>query len=507
MPAAGGQHCFCQKRGTMTARNDPSPPVAIAEIPAGAGLIGITHQPGSGGGSLAADLARIDAWRPDSVVSLVEAPGDVRPGFAAAPGRRSADRHHLPIVDMQVPDAAFERDWTYHGHVLRRRLQAGGRVLVHCRAGLGRSGMIAARLLVELGAAPEEAMAAVRAARPGAIETPAQEAHVRGCRPAGDGAHADRVLGCLMGGAIGDAFGYPVEFISLSRIRRTYGAEGIAGPELNDREQWEVSDDTQMTLFTVEGLVDGLSRGGDALARLREAYGSWLATQTDRFNPAAGADRLASFRALWAQRDPGHTCLTALSAGGRGSLERPANNSKGCGGVMRTAPIGLVRSLSPEQCLALGARAAAITHGHPSGYWTAGAIAAIVRLICEGVETGEAVRQVIAMLQHRARSEETVAALRRALEPRIATIDELGEGWVGEEALAMGVHAVLRGGSLKEVLMIAVNHDGDRDSTGSIAGQIWGAREGVARMPVDWVSVLDVLAPLNHAAGRLIAVA
>ncbi|MFN9780960.1 MAG: ADP-ribosylglycohydrolase family protein, partial [Alphaproteobacteria bacterium] len=110
-------------------------------------------------------------------------------------------------------------------------------------------------------------------------------------------------------------------------------------------------------------------------------------------------------------------------------------------------------------------------------------------------------------LQNRARSEETVAALRRALDPRIATIDELGEGWVGEEALAMGVHAVLRGGSLKEVLMIAVNHDGDSDSTGSIAGQIWGAREGVARMPVDWVSVLDVLAPLNHAAGRLIAVA
>jgi ADP-ribosylglycohydrolase len=174
---------------------------------------------------------------------------------------------------------------------------------------------------------------------------------------------------------------------------------------------------------------------------------------------------------------------------------------------MRTAPIGLVRSLSPEQCLALGARAAAITHGHPSGYWTAGAIAAIVRLICEGVETGEAVRQVIAMLQHRARSEETVAALRRALDPRIATIDELGEGWVGEEALAMGVHAVLRGGSLKEVLMIAVNHDGDSDSTGSIAGQIWGAREGVAHMPVDWVSVLDVLAPLNHVASRLIAVA
>jgi ADP-ribosylglycohydrolase len=174
---------------------------------------------------------------------------------------------------------------------------------------------------------------------------------------------------------------------------------------------------------------------------------------------------------------------------------------------MRTAPIGLLRSLSPEQCLELGARAAAITHGHPSGYWSAGAIAAIVRLACDGVQTADAVQQTIGMLGGRTGSSETVTALRKALDPGIKTIGALGEGWVGEEALAMGVHAVLRGRSLKEVLMIAVNHDGDSDSTGSIAGQIWGASQGVDGMPVGWVSALDVRAPLFHAAGRLLAVA
>jgi ADP-ribosylglycohydrolase len=496
---------------------NPSAPLVIAEVPAGAGVIGITSQPGrseragaASGRDLQRDLAAVSGWKPASVVSLVAGPefGHMGvPGFSEAIGRLKVDWHHLPISDMQVPDGVFERAWIYHGHLLRQRLLQGARVLLHCRAGLGRSGMVAARLLVELGADPEAAIDAVRAARPGAIETAAQEGHVRLCRPVVGGAHADRVLGCLIGGAVGDAFGYPVEFMSLSSIRQAYGAEGIAGPALNDHDLWEVSDDSQMTLFTVEGLVDGLVAGGDPVAAVREAYGKWLATQTGRFDAAVSSDRLASFRALWARRDPGHTCLTALAAGGRGSLERPANNSKGCGGVMRTAPIGLVRSLSPEQCLELGARAAAITHGHPSGYWTAGAIAAIVRLICHGADIESAVREVIGLLDTRPGSDETVAALRKALDPGLKRIDELGEGWVGEEALAMGVHAALRGRSLKEVLMIAVNHDGDSDSTGSIAGQIRGAREGVAGVPVGWVSALDVHAPLNHVAGRLIAVA
>jgi ADP-ribosylglycohydrolase/protein-tyrosine phosphatase len=500
----------------MNAVSKPTSPLPIAEIRAGEGVIGLTVQPGKTEGGagpardLKADLEAVAGWRPASVVSLVELPEFGLLGVSNFPdevARLSADWHHLPVVDMQVPDAQFERDWIYHGHVLRQRLQRGGRVLLHCRGGLGRSGMIAARLLVEMGADPEAAIARVRSAQPDAIETAAQEAHVRACRPATGGAHADRVLGCLLGGAIGDAFGYPVEFISLSRIRRTYGAEGIAGPELNDKDLWEVSDDTQMTLFTVEGLVDGLVQGGDPVASVRAAYRSWFATQTDRFDHRNAADRLASFRELWARRAPGNTCLSALSGGGQGTLERALNNSKGCGGVMRTAPIGLLRSLSTEQCLELGARAAAITHGHPSGYWSAGAIAAIVRLACDGVPTADAVQQTIGMLGGRTGSGETVTALRKALDPGIKTIGKLGEGWVGEEALAMGVHAVLRGRNLKEVLMIAVNHDGDSDSTGSIAGQIWGASQGVDGMPVGWVSALDVRAPLYHAAGRLLAVA
>jgi ADP-ribosyl-[dinitrogen reductase] hydrolase len=158
---------------------------SISEVPAASGLIGIARQPGGSAGDLDADLITLHRWRADIVVSLVEAfEFDVMSvaRFPEAVKRLPVEWHHLPIADMQVPDAAFERGWVCHGDVLRQCLRRGGRVLLHCRGGLGRSGMIAARLLVEMGVDPEAAIASVRSARPGAIETAAQEAHVRACR-------------------------------------------------------------------------------------------------------------------------------------------------------------------------------------------------------------------------------------------------------------------------------------------------------------------------------------
>lgn len=151
---------------------------AIASIAlGGGGAIGIAPLPRD------QHQAAIASWAPDAVLSLVEpgAPADLVGALCAALG---IAWYHAPIADFATPDDAFEAAWEETGPALRCILQGGGRVLVHCRGGLGRSGMIAARLLVELGEAePEAAIRMVRAARPGAIETPGQEAHARAaCR-------------------------------------------------------------------------------------------------------------------------------------------------------------------------------------------------------------------------------------------------------------------------------------------------------------------------------------
>jgi len=172
---------------TETRRGQGSrPPFAVVET--GAGAIGIAPCPGRFR-SLAQDLDAIGAWSAVLVVTLVE-DAELAPRSVVELGREVERRGmtwlHAPISDFGVPDAGFEARWAAAGRRVRQVLRDGGRVLVHCRAGLGRSGMIAARTLVELGWTAEDAIAAVRRARPGAIETPEQEAAVRSARASRD---------------------------------------------------------------------------------------------------------------------------------------------------------------------------------------------------------------------------------------------------------------------------------------------------------------------------------
>lgn len=203
--------------------------------------------------------------------------------------------------------------------------------------------------------------------------------------------------------------------------------------------------------------------------------------------------------------------MAALQAGGHGTTADKINDSKGCGGVMRTAPIGLVTAWEARLAFDVGARAAAITHGHASGYLSGGAMAAMVRLAIGGASLEEAAAQAIEIAAGWQGSEETVAAVRHALDlarrrnqPHERAIRSLGQGWVGEEALAIGLYAVLTGGSFGEILTIAANHDGNSDSTASIAGQLFGASSGAAEIPHSWVRRLDVIEPIYEIMDGLI---
>ena len=177
----------------MTAATSaPSGPLRIdvLELPSG-GAIGMCHLPGRRGvdgrgrawaRDLAADLQAIADWRAAALLSLVESPEFARlgvPGFAEAVGRQPYAWHHVPIPDMRAPQATSLEAWQRTGAELVRALDAGGRVAIHCAAGLGRTGTIAALLLGAFGIAGDDAIRRVRAARPGTLETAEQEAFVR----------------------------------------------------------------------------------------------------------------------------------------------------------------------------------------------------------------------------------------------------------------------------------------------------------------------------------------
>lgn len=292
----------------------------------------------------------------------------------------------------------------------------------------------------------------------------------------------DRVLGCLLGGAVGDALGYPVEFLSEPEILRQYGPTGIktlaqAGSPAR------VSDDTQMTLFAANAWIYGCSGEGWDISTAWLAYREWLGTQGDESRMGKPRMWIYGDRRLHARRAPGNTCLSAIRSSDQGgTLENPVNNSKGCGTVMRAAPYGLMPG-SRETAMERAAADAALTHGHPLAWGSSAWLAACVHALVEGAGP-LADRVADIKLPQRLNPDGTLLALVQkaiALANRedvtdLEAIHALGEGWVAEEALAIALFCALRHrDDFAAAIRAAVNHKGDSDSTGAICGNILGA--------------------------------
>lgn len=336
----------------------------------------------------------------------------------------------------------------------------------------------------------------------------------------------DRARGSLVAGAAGDALGYPVEFIySYSGIQATYGTGGICRHVIDPScHQAVVSDDTQMTLFTACGLLNAGRLGLDPLEAISGAYLEWYATQTTGIRRDMPHEcNIAVMPQLNVRRAPGNTCLSALANRSRGLA--PENNSKGCGGVMRVAPIPLwamAHRMPVEQSDRLAGEAARLTHLHPLGYLPAAIMAHMIYRMAEG--TGPASRET--MLDIVAEAVETVRGIytgcdrahnvQQSLLERAAelsandradheNITTLGGGWVGEEALAIAVYCALRYlDDPAQALVAAVNHGGDSDSTGSIAGNIVGASLGINAMPAHLVQPLELRPTIIALADQLV---
>ena len=325
----------------------------------------------------------------------------------------------------------------------------------------------------------------------------------------------ERIRGCLLAGAAGDALGYQVEFLSLKVITEQHGEHGVRTMAPH------ISDDTQMTLFTAEGMLMGMKHRMPMPACVYQSYLDWYKTQSPRAKGGifAGESELLKEERLFRREAPGNTCLSALSSGRMGDLEEPINGSKGCGGVMRTAPCGMLRMPdmpANEDAFALqGALAGAITHGHIMGYVPAAMLADMVHMIL--LEDGRTLEAIVeASLAHMQRlfpypaTEAFAELIHRAMElaaadvPDAEAIRALGEGWVGDEALAIAVFCALRyQEDLTECLVAAVTHDGDSDSTGAIAGNILGAWLGASAIPAQWLETIELRDVVDAMARRI----
>lgn len=318
-----------------------------------------------------------------------------------------------------------------------------------------------------------------------------------------------------MGGAVGDALGAPVEFMARHEILKRFGGAGICDLASAYGRTGAITDDTQMTLFTAEGVlranVRAATRGGcHPPSVIAYAYLRWLHTQNipHPLQKHCLTGWLIENKQLYSQRSPGVTCITALREL-RMIGELAKNDSKGCGGVMRVAPIGMLLASRARKhpgtyqqefktSFDLACDAAGITHGHPTGRLASGAFSAIIFLLLSGTQLPEAIEQTLKVLAQYPQHEETSKAIKKAVQQAESrpndsgALRQLGEGWIAEEALAISLYCALGADDFESAVILAVNHEGDSDSTGSMTVQLLGATLGCAAIPARWLEPLEL---------------
>jgi ADP-ribosyl-[dinitrogen reductase] hydrolase len=482
-------------------RTSQTHPLQIAEVQASDshGLIGITFCPGKQqvaaytgdwARDLATDLDAIAVWNAAAVVTLVEEHELASLGVAAL-GEGVRERHmvwhHLPIRDVGTPGEAFEDAWARVGESLRGMLRSGANVLVHCKGGLGRAGLVAARLLVELGMAPDEAVRQVRAVRPGAIETAAQLSHVRArsvieeaMPDATQGGLADRAMGAMLGLAIGDAIGTTLEFTARDSHPRLTDMIG-GGPFRLKPGEW--TDDTATALALAGSLkADPLLDEADLMQRFVrwQKQGEYSCTGTCFDIGVTTRQALARFKQTG---DPLAGSTDPRSAGN--------------GSLMRLAPVAIRHWNDPATLRDVAARQSRTTHAAP-----------------EAVEACIAFAEVLAdAIAGRPRSE-VLRARHAAWAGAIAPI--MAGSWRGKHrdavrssgyvahSLEAALWCTACTGTFSDAVLLAANLGDDADTTAAITGQLAGALYGALAIPPAWTDQLAWSERLTQAAMALL---
>ena len=457
--------------------------------------------------------------------------GELRPYRQLLPNDTTYLR--FPIRDVDVPKSVE----AVHQLIdkMENLMKQDGFTYIHCWGGVGRTGTIVACYEARQMKEPtlEKALTAMRsrfsnmpkASHRKSPETQEQIDFVRqfveSCKQREEYMRLrtkDRIRGSMMAGVAGDALGYTVEFMSRRSIIEQYGSKGITKFDLSSDGKALVSDDTQMTLFTACGMLMGVTRGymrgigGQPEKYVDGAYLDWYYTQTGRKKKMLTDDFhytwLRDLPELAHRRAPGNTCLSACESLLQG--KKVQNHSKGCGGIMRVAPMALLMAgywsrnksfYNVEQMDEAGAEVAAVTHKHPLAFLPSAMLTHLIYRVIRMEENeikaniADIALETINVLDNIYKGEyeedkRSLATLTRKA-VKLATnsksdaenIRMLGEGWTGDEAWAIALYCVVRHiGSIEDAIIAAVNHDGDSDSTGAVCGNIMGAIYGYEAM-------------------------
>ncbi len=471
----------------QTTRTSENSPLRIDAVTPGdgQGRIGITLCPGkidpdgiSGpwARNLDTDLDAIRDWGATAVVSLVTA-REIDHLKVADLGKAVRGRHmewwHTPIPDGEPPDPAFERRWAVAGEAIRDRLRLGFDVLVHCKGGLGRAGTVAARLLVELGERPDEAIRGVREVRPGAIENEAQEAHVARCLepppavpPRSEAAIDDRALGAFLGLPVGDAVGTTLEFRPRDAQPRLDDMVG-GGPFGQPPGGW--TDDTAMALALAESLA--ATRTLD-VRDLMDRFVRWW--QHGDYSHTGECD------------DIGNTTLDALDRYlriGEPIAGATDPRSAGNGSLMRLAPVALRFWNDRPRLIATAAEQSRTTHGAEEAV---DACRAFAELLADAI-AGSPRAAVLAP-----RSFAGAGAIARVLAGswRGRSRDTISSSGYVVHTLEAAIWSVARTGNFRNAVLLAANLADDADTVAAVAGQLAGALYGLTGIPGPWLERL-----------------
>lgn len=302
----------------------------------------------------------------------------------------------------------------------------------------------------------------------------------------------DTARAVLFGLALGDALGWPVEFLQLPHIRARYGREGVTAPP----DPALYTDDTQMSVAVAEALVEAGDADVDTLMEaIRRNFIAW---KHDPVTPT---------------RAPGTTCIRGVNALELGApwQEAGVKDSKGCGACMRVAPIGYFYQHAPARLIETARAQGWTTHRHPASDAACTGAAYLVKLALDGVAPNEFPDRLLAVTN--GVSEEFSTAVQRVVAARDWPDEEAalthvgptrGGGWIAEEAVAMALYCVLKHpDDYVAAVRLGANISGDSDSVAAIAGGIVGARLGLSAIPPDWIARLENREYLASLADRL----